>query len=221
MEKIAAIASARRNAWKTRASARSRRPAPSARATADETPAPIPLLVVCRIIITQGNASEAPASALVPMRPRRNPSNVITPANASRVRMFGAARRSNVGRIGPSSKSLVRAAVDGVTPLVGADDDWEIEALRSLIGAPPPEGVEPGLGTVASVVARWLRNERDGASLAEAGRIWLCRIILQLIISWACHRFSYELRIWALLLACRITPASTAKCLRNRDVDKE
>ena len=37
----------------------------------DETPRPMPLLVVCRTIITQGNASEAPASALVPMRPRR------------------------------------------------------------------------------------------------------------------------------------------------------
>jgi hypothetical protein len=52
---------------------------PSARATAEETPAPMPLLVVCSTIITQGNASEAPASALVPMRPRKNPSNVMTP----------------------------------------------------------------------------------------------------------------------------------------------
>src|SRR5262249_44910371 len=135
VEKMAAMASASRNAWKTRASARSRRPAPSARATADETPAPMPLLVVCSTIMTQGNASEAPASALVPMRPRKNPSNVITPANASRVRKFGAARRIKVGRIGPSSNSFVRAAVDGVILLVGADGG-EIEALRSLIGAP-------------------------------------------------------------------------------------
>src|SRR6202021_1230504 len=65
------------------------------RAIAAETPTPMPLLVVCRTIITQGNASEAPASALVPMRPRKNPSNVITPANASRLRMVGAARRSS------------------------------------------------------------------------------------------------------------------------------
>src|SRR6516165_1926455 len=115
VEKIAATASARRNAWKTRASARSRRPAPSARATADETPAPMPLLVVCSTIITQGNASEAPA-------------------NASRVRMFGVARRSSVGKIGPSSRSLVRAAVDGVTPLVGANDGGEIETLPMFMG---------------------------------------------------------------------------------------
>src|SRR5262245_40755063 len=134
VEKMAAMASARRNAWKTRASARSRRPAPSARATADETPAPMPLLVVCRTIITQGNANEAPASALVPMRPRKNPSNVITPANASKLRTFGAARRSSVGKIGPSSRSLVRAAADGPTCLAGAKDGGEIETLPILIG---------------------------------------------------------------------------------------
>src|SRR6266446_10128722 len=133
VEKIAAITSARRNAWKTSASARSRRPAPSARATADETPAPMPLLVVCRTIITQGNASEAPASALVPMRPRKNPSNVITPANASRLSTFGAARRSSVGKIGPSSRSLVRAAVGGATCLAAAKDGGEIETLPLFI----------------------------------------------------------------------------------------
>ena len=94
----------------------------------------MPLLVVCSTIITQGNASEAPASALVPMRPRKNPSNVITPANASRVRMFGAARRSSVGKIGPSSRSLVRAAVDAVTPLAGANNGGEIEMFLMFIG---------------------------------------------------------------------------------------
>src|SRR6516165_4737300 len=135
VEKMAAMASARRNAWKTRASARSRRPAPSARATADETPAPMPLLVVCRTIITQGNASEAPASALVPMRPRKNPSNVITPANASRLSTLGAARRRSVGRIGPSSNSFVRAAADGVALLAGANDEADIKAFWTLIGA--------------------------------------------------------------------------------------
>src|SRR5215472_7178947 len=58
VEKIAASASASRSAWKTRSSARSRRPAPSARETAEETPMPMPLLVVCRISITQGKAGE-------------------------------------------------------------------------------------------------------------------------------------------------------------------
>src|SRR5215467_3157592 len=150
VEKMAAMASARRNAWKMRASARSRRPAPSARATADETPAPMPLLVVCRTIITQGNASEAPASALVPMRPRKNPSNVITPANASKLRTFGAARRSSVGKIGPSSRSLVRAAVDGVTLLAAADDGGEIEMLALFIGN------SCSLGAPAALLARFI-----------------------------------------------------------------
>src|SRR5262245_5157928 len=94
----------------------------------------MPLLVVCRTIITQGNASEAPASALVPMRPRKNPSNMITPANASRLRTFGAARRSSVGKIGPSSRSLVRAAADGATCLADAKDGGENETLALFIG---------------------------------------------------------------------------------------
>src|SRR5262249_11466084 len=158
VEKMAAMASARRNAWKTRASARSRRPAPSARATADETPAPMPLLVVCRTIITQGNASEAPAIALVPMRPRKNPSNVITPANASRLRMFGAANRSSVGKIGPSSSSLVRAAVDAVTVLAGDKEDGEIETLPLVIGqfllTRPPRRFQRPLYT-GCIIAKW------------------------------------------------------------------
>src|SRR5262249_25519496 len=78
--------------------------------------------------------SEAPASALVPMRPRKNPSNVITPANASKLRMFGAARRSSVGKIGPSSRSLVRAAADGATCLANAEDGGEIETLAFFMG---------------------------------------------------------------------------------------
>jgi hypothetical protein len=56
------------------------------------------------------------------MRPRKNPSNVVTPANASKLRRFGAARRSSVGKIGPSSRSLVRAAADGATCLADAKD---------------------------------------------------------------------------------------------------
>jgi hypothetical protein len=73
------------------------------------------------------------------MRPRKNPSNVITPANASRVRMFGAARRSSVDKIGPSSSSLVRAAADGEEAVFsGANDGREIEALALFIGKSCP-----------------------------------------------------------------------------------
>ena len=88
--------------------------------------------------MTQGNASEAPASALVPMRPRKNPSNVITPAKASKVRTLGAARRSSVGRIGPSSSSLVRArsgSAFGSLDEGGIDASVAHEALLSRGGA--------------------------------------------------------------------------------------
>src|SRR5215472_5876612 len=120
----------------------------------------MPLLVVCRTIITHVNASEAPASALFPIRPRKNPSNVMTPANASRVRMFGAARRSRVGRIGPSSSSLVRAAADGEGAVfAGANDGGEIETLRSLTGRSlSPRGTSAALGR--SVLFRsWVAPE--------------------------------------------------------------
>src|SRR5439155_8664321 len=100
--------------------------------------------------ITQGNASEAPASALVPMRPRKKPSNVITPANARKVRTLGAARRSSVARIGPSSSSLVRAAAGLAgarsAGLAGADGRMDVAArLWSLMVAPPPVGWEQRL----------------------------------------------------------------------------
>src|SRR5215470_11267039 len=81
------------------------------------------------------------------MRPRKNPSNVMTPANARRVRMFGAARRSSVGRIGPASSSLVRDAVDGAILLAGAKEGEEIETLRSLTGRSlSPKGTSAALG---------------------------------------------------------------------------
>src|SRR6516162_997567 len=167
VEKIAATASARRKAWNTRASARSRRPAPSARATADETPTPMPLLVVCRTIITQGKASEAPARALVPMRPRKNPSNVMTPAKASKVSMFGAARRNSVGTIGPSSSSLVRAAAGlaGARPAetAGADGGTDTARLWSLMVLLPLLGREQRL-------RRGVLEDRVAAELPDAPR---------------------------------------------------
>src|SRR5215208_3810371 len=140
VEKTAANASANRKAWNTRSSARSRRPAPRARATADETPAPMPLLVVCRTSITHGKANEAPASASVPIRPRKNPSNVITPTKARRLRTFGAASRSSVGRIGPSSRILVRAAGDGGDILADAGGPEGTDALCWVMG----DGLEWG-----------------------------------------------------------------------------
>jgi hypothetical protein len=62
-----------------------------------------------------GNASEAPASASVPILPRKKPSKMITATNASRLRMFGAASRNSVAKIGPSSSNFVRAATGRAT----------------------------------------------------------------------------------------------------------
>jgi hypothetical protein len=80
----------------------------------------MPLLVVCKTSMIQGNAKEAPASAFVPILPRKKPSKVITATNASRLRMFGAARRSSVAKIGPSRSSLVRAATGRAGVFAGA-----------------------------------------------------------------------------------------------------
>src|SRR5947209_3312751 len=170
VENIAETASAKRNAWKTRASARSRCPAPSARATADETPTPIPLLVVCSTSITQGNASDAPARASVPIRPRKKPSKVMTPANASKLRMFGAARRSSVGRIGPSSSILVRAAAASEGAVFPGDDDTEIGGLWTFIGAPRPQRDLSSAWTKRLFEAGRLRNGARNAS-AKRGPI--------------------------------------------------
>src|SRR5258708_10212683 len=116
---------------------------------AEETPPPIPLAAVCWINITKGKASDAPASTSVPRRPRNSPSNVIMPAIARRLRTFGAERRSSVGRTGPSSSNLVRAATGragaGTAAAAVDNDAGEFARVPSLIGAPPHTGLEQRL----------------------------------------------------------------------------
>src|ERR1700683_4217953 len=115
---------------------------------ADDTPAPMPLFVVCRMTIIQGKASEAPASAFVPILPRKKPSKVTTATNATKLRMFGAASRNSVARIGPSRSSLVRVATGragGVAGAEAANAVGEIEMLWSVMGAPPYAGLEQRL----------------------------------------------------------------------------
>jgi hypothetical protein len=108
---------------------------------ADETPPPTPPFAACCISITKGKASDTPASASAPNLPRNNASKVIMPAIASRFRTFGAESRSSVDRIGPSSSSLVRAAMGrlgtGIVTVAGENDGEEIAMLWSLISAPP------------------------------------------------------------------------------------
>jgi hypothetical protein len=149
VENAAARPRARKKVCRASASATSRLPEPSARAMAEETPPPIPLAAVCWINITKGKASDAPASTSVPRRPRNRPSNVIIPAIARRLRTFGAESRSSVGRTGPSSSNLVRAATGragaGAAATVLDNDAGEFGMVPSLIGAPPLTGLEQHL----------------------------------------------------------------------------
>ena len=108
----------------------------------------MPLLVVCRTSITHGKASEAPASASVPIRPRKKPSKVMTPTKARRLRTFGAASRNSVGRTGPSSRSFVRAAGDGGGILADAGGPEGADALCWVMGAGPERGIGAAPGSV-------------------------------------------------------------------------
>src|SRR5262249_27709650 len=148
--------------------------APRARAPGDDPPAPMPLLVVCRMSMIQGNASDAPASAAVPIFPRKKPSKVITPTNARKLRIFGAATRSSVERIGPSSSNLVRAAArrsGGITGAAGANVVGEMLMLWSLIGAPPRAGLEQRLRR--TVFKNRAAAGRPGHFKVEAGGTYL------------------------------------------------
>src|SRR4051812_24703129 len=95
----------------------------------------------------QGNANDAPASASVPIRPRKKPSKMITPTNATKLRMFGAANRSSVVKIGPSRSNLVRVATGraGGVPGAGAASVGGMAMLCLVIGAPPHVGSEQRL----------------------------------------------------------------------------
>src|SRR6267154_2013054 len=110
-------------------------------------------LVAGRTSMTNGNANDAPASTSVPRRPRKKPSNVIMPTKARKLRTLGVDNRSNVGRIGPSSISLVRAAPPGLVgagaagTIIGEGDGREFVALRSFIRRSSPCGAGAALET--------------------------------------------------------------------------
>src|SRR5262245_63840142 len=117
----------------------------------------MPLAAVCWISITNGKASETPASASGPRRPRNSPSNVIMPAIARRLRTFGAESRSSVDRTGPSSSNLVRAAAGrtavGWVATVGDNDGREFAMLWLLMVAPSRTGLRAAPETEACVPA--------------------------------------------------------------------
>ena len=79
------------------------RPAPIARATADDTPPPMPPFDIIVINMNTGKTSDTPASAAVPRKLTKYVS--ATPTNVCSVSTTrtGAARRSSVGAIRPAS----------------------------------------------------------------------------------------------------------------------
>ncbi len=90
------------------ASDSSRRPAPRARAIADEMPPPMaPAEIIC-ISITAGNTSAMPASASVPSRATKKVSISPVAACAIITSMLGQARPTRVGTMAPCSIRWVR-----------------------------------------------------------------------------------------------------------------
>src|SRR3954466_9746720 len=135
----------------------------------------MPLAAVCWINITNGKASDTPASASGPRRPRNRPSKVIMPAIARRLRKFGAESRSKVGKTGPSSSNLVRAATGRTAagPLAAiGDDERMFVMLRLLIGAPPRARLEQHLRAEASSRTRRLHQEPDRAHVRTLGYLF-------------------------------------------------
>ena len=111
-------------ACSTSASASLRRPAPNARATAEEMPPPMaPAETIC-INMTTGNTSAMPANASVPRCETHQVSISPVDAWASMTRILGQARRSNVGTMAPRNSSRVRestsAARGGAAQSMGA-----------------------------------------------------------------------------------------------------
>src|SRR5262245_25081783 len=94
--------------WATSALASARRPAPRARAIAEDTPPPMPPADIICMSIATGKTSATPASASVPRKPTKYVSITLTSAWTVTTIMVGAANRSNVAAIGPRSINSCR-----------------------------------------------------------------------------------------------------------------
>src|SRR5262245_17744393 len=130
----------------------------------------------------------------------KRPSKVIMPAIARRLRMFGAESRSNVDRIGPSSRSLVRAAMAGLGGLVAAEVGASMIVWARMHTLLPHEARQH-LGmkmrqrrAAASGTRPRVNAQRRFPIVLHDGR-------LQSMLSWGDPRFSHECEIMALLLA--------------------
>ena len=136
IEKKAPRATLTTTACSTSASASLRRPAPNARATAEEIPPPMaPAETIC-INMTTGNTNAMPANASVPRCETHQVSISPVDAWASMTRILGQARRSNVGTMAPRSSSLVRESTSAtrgggasVSAMGAATTAWRLVAV--------------------------------------------------------------------------------------------
>src|SRR5882757_7899587 len=118
------------------------------------------------------------------------------PPIARRFRTFGAESLSSVDRTGPSSSSLVRAAMSGLATGVfvaaGENDGEEIVMLGSVISAPPLR-VGAALETKRLQGIGWLRLNPIALRVAKLGYVYLCRSNPQRMFSTPCLRIFHDL----------------------------
>ena len=116
--------------------ASARRPPPSARATAEATPPPIPPADIVCMSMMIGNTSETPASASGPRCPTQYASAVVRSACIIITATFGAASRSSVGAMAPSSSTRVREAIGRAAVTTAAMSLGMPGALSEMPAAP-------------------------------------------------------------------------------------
>src|SRR5262245_65240477 len=98
-------------AWPTSRLASAARPAPSARATAEATPPPMPPADIVCMSMTSGKVTETPAKASAPSQPTKYASSTLMATWATSMTTLGAASAKSVGAMGPSSSRRVRASM--------------------------------------------------------------------------------------------------------------
>lgn len=141
------------------ASASCHRPAPRARATADEIPPPTASPDIIVISMTGGNTSAMPASSAVPGRATNHVSISPVEAWAIMIRTFGHAIPRSKGRTGASRRRWVRESIrcSATVATVSATTRFHRSEERRSV----PEPIQ------ARVCAR-TSSESSGSSIARA-----------------------------------------------------
>src|SRR6516165_8988318 len=149
-----------------------------ARAMAEAMAPPMLEFAICCMSIISGKTRESPARASGPNRPTKWASTVAVMAMSTTfTTTLGAARRSSVETMGPSSRRRVREAPGVGREIAGAA--WAIDPLPLVIGNSwPREGTGAALGRERLGKTGRLRLEPD----------WMCTI--QFLSRGATHHFS-------------------------------